>query len=75
MGRVKEETDGPLGVGSPEVFLCLVFDVGVSHQVSAQRLFECSFHFSGECTALSLGVRRDQIQISDSMEIRFKKRK
>ena len=28
MGRVIEETDGPLGVGNPGVFLFLVFDVG-----------------------------------------------
>ena len=74
MGRIKKETDGPLGVGSPEVFLCLVFDVGVSHPVSPQRSFECPFPSIGECIARSLGVRRDQIRIPDSMEIRFKKR-
>ena len=68
MGRVIEETDGPLGVGNPEVFLCLVFDVGVSSPVSDQLSFECSFPSSGECIARSLGVGRDQIRIPDYME-------
>ena len=43
-------------VGTPEVFLCLVFHVGISHPVSTQRSFECPFLSSGEGIGRSFRV-------------------